>query len=172
MNRLSLFLILAGVSAIPAHADTYGDAVPDEPVLPSRITTVPRASAATSKGTPAPAPGAAQAPATAAAAAAAEDEVPAVERERERERWQLVAGHLIRQDLAGWGKKSGWQVLWHLPHDWTVPTDTEFEGDFKDAAGAVIRTLADNGLVIRGQFYDGNRTLVVSGAGPVILDPQ
>lgn len=169
MNRLSLFLILAGVSAMPAHADTYGDAVPDEPVLPSRITTVPRASAATSKGTSAPGaalPVSAQAPTT--AAAAAEEEVPAVERER----WQLVAGHLIRQDLAGWGKKSGWQVLWHLPHDWTVPTDTEFEGDFKDAAGAVIRTLADNGLVIRGQFYDGNRTLVVSGAGPVILDPQ
>lgn len=167
MNRLSIFLVLAGVYAVPALADTYGDAVPDEPELPSRITTVARPAPAASKS--APPPGAtAPVPAQSQATAPAEEEVPAVERER----WQLLAGHLIRQDLISWGKKSGWQVLWHLPHDWTVPTDTEFEGDFKDAAGAVIRTLAENGLVIRGQFFDGNRTLVVSGAGPVILDPQ
>lgn len=152
MNYLSVFptLALAGLLAAPAHAETYGESVPDEPALPGHVRTVPRATPAAS-------------PAIVPAAAAPSSETG---------RWRLSAGHLVRQDLTSWGKKSGWQVLWHLPHDWTVPADTDFDGDFKAAASAVIRTLAENGLVIRGQFYDGNRTLVVSGAGPVILDPQ
>lgn len=88
------------------------------------------------------------------------------------ERWRLRAGHPIRQDLIAWGEKSGWTVLWRLPHEPAVPADADFDGDFKTAAAAVIRTLAENGLVIRSRFYDGNRTLVISGAGPVTPDPQ
>lgn len=88
------------------------------------------------------------------------------------ERWQLTAGHLVRQDLMAWGERSGWKVLWHLQRDWAVPANTEFTGDFKSAAAEVITTLAENGVVIRGQFFDANKTLVISGASPLTPDPQ
>lgn len=90
----------------------------------------------------------------------------------QEERWHLTAGHLVRQELTRWAERSGWKVLWHLQRDWAVPADTDFTGDFKAAAAEVIRTLAENGVVIRGQFYDANKTLVVSGASPLTPDPQ
>ena len=168
MNTLPIFvpLVLAGLLASPAHAEMYGEAASDVPGLPNHIRTVPRPA-------PAVAPPAAAPAAVAGVAALTSAPAEGVEVKRiDGERWHLTAGHLVRQDLTRWGDKSGWRVLWHLPHDWTVPADTDFDGDFKDAASAVIRTLAEYGVVIRGQFYDGNRTLVVSGAGPVTLDPQ
>ncbi len=168
MNTLPIFvpLVLASLLASPAHAETYGEAASDAPGLSNHIKTVPRPVPAASM--PASPPAAANSFSAATAAPAAGVEVKRIDGER----WRLTAGHLVRHDLTAWGNKSGWQVLWHLPHDWTVPAHTDFDGDFKDAASAVIRTLAENGVVIRGQFYDGNRTLVVSGAGPVTLDPQ
>lgn len=195
MNYLSIFspLVLASLLAASAHAETYGQAVQDESEPAGQIKTVPRSMPAPKASTAAPAPdNAAQridaleagllekiktaprnvppqevAPATASAPAAGVEVKPI-----DVEHWRLNAGRLVRQELTEWGSKSGWHVLWHLQRDWTIPADTEFSGDFKEAASAVIRTLAENGLVIRGQFYDGNRTLVVSGASPVTLDPQ
>ena len=151
-------LALASLLIAPACAETYGEAVADTTARPDNVRTVPRST--TANATP-PSPGTTFHAAISAPVA-----------DTKAGRWQLIAGHLVRQDLTNWGKESGWQVLWHLPRDWTVPADTAFDGDFKEAASAVIRTLAENGLVIRGQFYDGNRTLIVSGAGPVVLDPQ
>lgn len=195
-------LVLASLLAAPAHAETYGQTVQDESELPGQIKTVPRrapvsgapvaapvAKAALAAGNEAKRietegsglPGqiktaqrAASAPGTTAATSATTAAAaPGVEvKPIDVERWRLNTGHLVRQDLTDWGNRSGWKVLWHLSRDWTIPADTEFDGDFKEAASAVIRTLAENGMVIRGQFYDGNRTLVVSGAGPVTLDPQ
>ncbi len=157
MKRLTLLFILTGVIAAPSIAEVYGEVIPDAPEATGRIKTVPRAI---------PSGASIAAPATEISTkhAKPDDEL--------RRPWHLKSGRLVRQELSSWGEQAGWQVLWHLQRDWTVPADTEFDGDFKDAASAVIRTLADNGLVIRGQFYDGNRILVVSGAGPVVPDPQ
>lgn len=197
MNYLSIFtpLVLASLLAASAHAETYGQAVQDDSEPAGQIKTVPRPAPATS------APKDVTAAALAAAAGEEIKRLDAAENARREqiasgsgpaatpsaaaapatgvevkpvdvERWRLNAGHLVRQELLDWGAKSGWHVLWHLSRDWTIPADTEFGGDFKEAASAVIRTLAENGLVIRGQFYDGNRTLVVTGASPVTLDPQ
>lgn len=196
MNYLSIFspLVLASLLAASAHAETYGQAVQDESEPARQIKTVPRSQPAPKASTAAPAPdNAAQridaletgllekiktaprnvppqevAPATASASAAGVEVKPI-----NVERWHLSAGHLISQELSDWGKRSGWKVLWRLPHSPTVPADTDVPGeDFKEAASDVIKTLADNGLVIRGHFYDSNRTLLVFGAAPVTLDPQ
>jgi hypothetical protein len=174
LSPLILASFLAGLIATPAHAETYGQPVQDEPDLSQQIRTVRRPTPAT----PADAPSANRtpsAPTTAPGAATVATAAPVTTVDVtaiDAERWHLSAGRLIREELIDWGKRSGWQVIWRLPHTPTVPADTDFEGSFKDAAGAVIRTLAENGLVIRGLFYDGNRTLLVSGAGPVTLDPQ
>lgn len=79
--------------------------------------------------------------------------------------WTLSAGHTVGQDLQAWGAKAGWQVIWNMPKDWSVPSTSSFGGEFADAASEVIKTLADNGALIRAQFYEGNRTLVITGPG-------
>lgn len=79
--------------------------------------------------------------------------------------WTLTEGHMIGADLADWAKSADWNVVWNLHKDWVVPASTTFTGDFKAAATNVINTLAANGVLIRAQFYDGNKTLVVTGPG-------
>ena len=79
--------------------------------------------------------------------------------------WTLTEGHTVGKEIQGWANVAGWKVVWNLAKDWSVPTTTTFKGDFKTSAGEVIKTLANNGVLIRAQFYDGNKTMVVSGPG-------
>lgn len=79
--------------------------------------------------------------------------------------WTLAAGRTIGQELQAWGVKAGWKVIWNMQKDWAVPAETSFPGDFPTAAGDVIKTLAANGALIRAQFFEGNKTLVVIGPG-------
>jgi hypothetical protein len=80
-------------------------------------------------------------------------------------KWTLTAGRTIGQELQNWGTKAGWKVIWTMQKDWAVPASTVFTGEFKTAASDVINNLASNGALIRAQFYDGNRTLVIGGPG-------
>lgn len=79
--------------------------------------------------------------------------------------WTLKEGHTVGREIQEWAKGAGWKVIWNLGKDWAIPTKTTFSGDFKSAASEVIKTLAANGVLIRAQFYDGNRTMVVTGPG-------
>ena len=79
--------------------------------------------------------------------------------------WSLTAGHTISHDLDDWGKASGWNVVWQLSRDWTIPASTEFSGSFSSAVTEVIKTLASNGALIHAQFFNGNRTVLISGHG-------
>jgi hypothetical protein len=81
--------------------------------------------------------------------------------------WTLTAGHTVGEELQGWGEKAGWKVIWSMPKDWSVPATTSFSGDFKSAASDVVKTLAANGALVRAQFYDGNKTMIVTGPGVV-----
>lgn len=79
--------------------------------------------------------------------------------------WTLNAGQTVGRELQAWGVKAGWKVIWNMQKDWSVPASTSFSGDFPSAAADVIKTLAINGALVRAQFYDGNKTMVVSGPG-------
>lgn len=79
--------------------------------------------------------------------------------------WTLKAGLTNGQNLKAWGESAGWEVLWNMPKDWTVPASTTFYGEFPEVAEAVIKTLAANGALVRAQIYDGNKTMVISGPG-------
>lgn len=81
--------------------------------------------------------------------------------------WILRKGHPIGKELREWGLKAGpaWDVQWQMKRDYIVPADTTYPGDFKSAATQVVKTLADNGLLIRATFYDGNRVMLVTGPG-------
>lgn len=78
--------------------------------------------------------------------------------------WTLTAGDTAKKDLEVWAEKAGWRVVWNLSKDWTVPASTVFTGTFEGAAADVIKTLASNGALIHAQFFEGNKTLVITGA--------
>lgn len=77
--------------------------------------------------------------------------------------WVLYSGGLIGRQLVGWGQEAGWNVLWHCGQDWVVPSSVAFHGDFTSAASQVLEDLAAEGASVHGVFYQGNRTLVISG---------
>ena len=79
--------------------------------------------------------------------------------------WTLTGGQSVGHELKAWGEKAGWQVVWNLSTDWSVPASTQFSGEFPAVAAEVIKTLAANGALIHAQFFEGNKTLVVTGPG-------
>lgn len=81
--------------------------------------------------------------------------------------WTLTANHTIGQDLQAWGEKAGWRIIWNLQKDWTIPASTIFTGEFPTVAAEVVKTLASNGALIHAQFFEGNKTMVVTGPGGV-----
>lgn len=79
--------------------------------------------------------------------------------------WTLETGRFVGQELKAWGEKANWKVIWSMTKDWTVPASTSFSGEFSEAAADVIKTLAANGAMVHAQFYEGNKTMVVTGPG-------
>jgi hypothetical protein len=81
--------------------------------------------------------------------------------------WTLEANHTIGQELQRWADKAGWKIFWNMQQDWAVPATTTFNGSFEDVAGDVIKTLAENGAIIRATIYRGNKTMVVAAPGAI-----
>jgi len=79
----------------------------------------------------------------------------------------LHGGRTIRHELQAWADQAGWKVIWNMSRDWAVPADATFYGTFEEAAGEALRTLAENGAVLSGKFYMGNKTLVVAAPGEI-----
>lgn len=90
--------------------------------------------------------------------------------------WKLKAGNMIGAEIQGWalkekcpiqGPADTWKVVWNVPKDWDVAANATFTGDFKTAAAEVIKSLAENGALIRAEVRESNCTVVVSGPGVV-----
>ncbi|MFT8828164.1 TcpQ domain-containing protein [Acetobacter syzygii] len=81
------------------------------------------------------------------------------------EHWTLIEGQPIRDQMIAWADRAGWKIDW--PHDlnWTVPAMTTFSGDYTSVMSDIIRTLADEGKSIRGDFHRPNHFLVISSPG-------
>ena len=79
----------------------------------------------------------------------------------------LHGGRTISHELQAWADQAGWKVIWNMSRDWSVPADATFYGTFEEAAGEALRTLAENGALISGKFYMGNKTLVVAAPGEI-----
>jgi len=82
-----------------------------------------------------------------------------------RSTWTMRTGHTVGQELQAWGVRAGWKIIWNMPKDWAVPAQSTFYGDFQKVASDVIITLASNGALVRAQFFEGNKTVVVTGPG-------
>lgn len=81
------------------------------------------------------------------------------------EHWTLIEGQPIRDQMIAWADRAGWKIVW--PHDlnWTVPAMTTFTGDYTSVMSDVIRTLADEGQSILGDFHPSNHFLVIRSPG-------
>ena len=79
--------------------------------------------------------------------------------------WTLKAGETISHGLEAWARQAHWTIVWQLPRDWSVPATTAFSGTFEEAAENVLRTLAAEGVLLKGEIYEGNHTLVVKPTG-------
>ncbi|WP_180727778.1 TcpQ domain-containing protein [Paraburkholderia largidicola] len=79
--------------------------------------------------------------------------------------WTLRRGRLVSSELREIGGHFGWHVEWFYPREVVVPADTTYSGDFQQVATQAITTLKSNGLLINAKFWEGNKTLVVRGAG-------
>lgn len=81
------------------------------------------------------------------------------------EHWTLIEGQPIRDQMIAWADRGGWKIDW--PHDlnWTVPAMTTFTGDYTTVMSDIIRTLADEGKSIRGDFHRPNHFLVIRSPG-------
>ena len=80
--------------------------------------------------------------------------------------WTLTAGITVKENLEAWAEKAQWHVVWPPTlKTWVVPNETSFTGNFPDAAEKVIKTLADNGALVRAIVYEGNKNYVVYGPG-------
>lgn len=84
------------------------------------------------------------------------------------ETWTIQKGQSIDRTLQQWAAKSGWTVLWQLPHDWNCPHATVFKGDFVSAVSQVVAALAENGVDAHVKFRSNEVALISSsGSNPL-----
>ena len=79
--------------------------------------------------------------------------------------WTLKAGEAISHGLEAWGREAHWTVLWRLRKDYAVPSTTVFSGSFESAVTKVLNTLSAEGVLLRGDIYESNHTIVVRSTG-------
>jgi hypothetical protein len=87
------------------------------------------------------------------------DELP-VEGAMPPESWQADAGQTLQATLETWAKMAGWTVVWNSEHRYVLQAGATFEGDFEDAASALIAAFARANPPIAGKLYGGNKVLV------------
>ena len=64
--------------------------------------------------------------------------------------------------MEDWAKKSDWSVSWQSQHSYQLVASGQFEGTFKEAASKILNAFSDASPPVQGEFYEGNKVLVIS----------
>ncbi len=75
--------------------------------------------------------------------------------------WEALSGESLRSLLMEWGQKSGWTVAWKMDRDYILEAGVVFRGTFIDVASAILRIFARANPAPQGNFFKGNRVLVI-----------
>lgn len=75
--------------------------------------------------------------------------------------WIVEEGKTLREVLGIWTDAAGWQLVWDTGRDYRIQASASFTGDFRQAAGQLIRAFAAAQPPVVGTFYR-NRTLVIT----------
>lgn len=79
--------------------------------------------------------------------------------------WVLKKTQTLRENIAEWAKKSGWELVWNAP-DYRVVADTRLTGEIDSEDGPIITILKeyeDSALPLKVSIYGGNRVISVEG---------
>ena len=75
--------------------------------------------------------------------------------------WEVYAGATMEDLLLEWGEQSGWKVIWNSEYSYPIEASAVFNGDFVSAASTLIKAMRNATPPVKGEFYKGNRVLVV-----------
>lgn len=79
--------------------------------------------------------------------------------------WQAPAGESLRTILSDWATRGGWSLAWETGFEYRINNPIAFQGNFVDAAGALVRSLRDVRPAVSAEFYSVNKVLVVRSVG-------
>ena len=75
--------------------------------------------------------------------------------------WHARAGQTLEQVVGDWADKAGWSAVFLSPMIYDLQASADFEGDFVEAAGSLVRSVRASPQPI-ATFYRGNKTVVIS----------
>ena len=84
--------------------------------------------------------------------------------------WRAQTGKSLRSTLTEWASRSNWSVVWNTDNDFVLRSSAEFEGPFTQASGALLEAFATATPPVFAEFYNLNRTIVVTT--PSEMDAQ
>ena len=80
--------------------------------------------------------------------------------------WQLRASDgTLHAGLARWAAAAGWQLVWEVPADYAVESNTSIEGTFEEAVEKVTASMATAEVAMKAIFYKGNQVLRMVAKG-------
>ncbi len=78
--------------------------------------------------------------------------------------WPVFAGDTLENTLATWAEEEEWSVIWNSTFTYPIQASAEFEGDFIAAAGKLIEAMSNAKPSVQGEFFTGNKVLVIKNA--------
>lgn len=76
--------------------------------------------------------------------------------------WVAKTGSTLRESLAEWGKRAGWQVVWTPAIDYPIAAQMQFDGSFLDAITAVFRAYEKAEKPLLVDVHQAQKLVVVS----------
>jgi hypothetical protein len=77
------------------------------------------------------------------------------------ETWLVMEGGTLEDTLMTWASRAGWTLVWNSKYSYPLSASAEFQGDFIDAAARLIKTMSRADKPPEGEFFKGNKVLVV-----------
>ncbi len=75
--------------------------------------------------------------------------------------WNVLEGDSLESTLMSWAEGAGWTVVWNSKFSYPIMASAEFQGDFIGAASRLIETMSRATPPVKGEFFKGNKVLVV-----------
>jgi hypothetical protein len=82
-----------------------------------------------------------------------------------RGRFEMLPGTTLRETLERWAAPSGWTVRWASDRSYPIKGRASFEGDFVEAAGALVRSFRHLTPPPIARFYLRNQELRIVTPG-------
>lgn len=81
---------------------------------------------------------------------------------RASQAWEAKTGGTLRESVAEWAKRAGWQLVWSAPIDYPIAAQLTFEGAFLDAVTSVFRSYEKAERPLLVDVHEGQKVIVVS----------